>query len=254
MTAAAIIQARMGSSRLPGKVLRPIAGRPLLGYMLERVQRAALVDRIVVATTQSSADDPVERLCRDLGVATWRGSEDDVLDRMVLAARSATADEVIRLTADCPLIDPGLIDAVVRLRRAEDADYATNTLPPTFPDGLDVEVMTMAALETAAAEARLPSQREHVTPFLRDDPGRFRHANLAAPADFSHLRWTVDVAEDLAVVERLAELLAASGRGSGWLDALAAMTGEPELLRLNRHVTRNEGYARSLLKDSHDHA
>lgn len=249
MKSVALIQARLGSRRLPGKVLSPIAGRPLLAYMIERVRCAKRLDLMIVATSTARADDPVAALCHSLGVPVVRGSEDDVLDRMLQAARQAEADEVIRLTADCPLIDPALIDAVIDLRRAEAAEYASNSLPPTFPDGLDVEAMTRTAIETAAAEATLPSDREHVTPYIRNRPDRFRHANLTAPADFSHLRWTVDEAADLALVERIAGGLARGGGTTGWLDVLAEVTRYPDLLTLNRHISRNEGYSVSLAQD-----
>ena len=242
----AIIQARMSSSRLPGKVLMPIAGRPAIQLMCERVRRAGNVDAICVATSVDPGDDALAACVEQAGIAVHRGSLDDVLDRFVSAAREQGAEMVIRLTGDCPLIDADLIDQVAGLVHAG-CDYASNGDPPTFPDGLDVEAMTIAALESAAMEARLGSEREHVTLFIRNRPDRFRAACLASPVDLSALRWTVDYPDDLAQVRALAE---------GVADPVAA--DRFDFLRVHEALgpavnaghARNEGLAASLARDA----
>ena len=201
MTTIALIQARMRSSRLPGKVLRRLNGKPVLDWVIDRAALARRLDRIVLATSDDPADDILAAHARARGIAVERGSERDVLDRFAKAAAAQKADVVVRITADCPLIDPALIDAVIECRARSGADYASNIAPPTYPDGLDVEVFTAAALHRAATEATEPFDREHVTPYLRRDP--FTQANITHDEDLSGLRWTVDEAADLETVERL---------------------------------------------------
>lgn len=233
MTTVAIIQARMTSTRLPGKVLADLCGRPMLAHMLERVARARRLDAVWVATTTNAADDPVAQLCQALGVAVFRGSESDVLGRYAQTAAQAKADVVMRLTADCPMMDPALIDEAVQAFESGRYDYFSNAIRRSYPDGLDIEIFTRAALEEADAKSREPFQREHVTPYLRtgaytDVPtGNFRVGQMLAPADFGHLRWTVDAPEDLARVRRLVSELPAD---YGWMDAIALLTRRPELL------------------------
>ena len=229
----AIIQARMTSTRLPGKVLMDIAGRPALELMVSRVKRATLIDGIVVATTSNATDDPVIALCERLGVATFRGDEQDVLARFAAAAGVFGAETVVRLTGDCPIIDPAVIDDAVRLYRSGDWDYVGNGNRRTYPDGLDVEVFTRAALERAAREADHPFAREHVTPYLRGirpdiiPDGGFRRGDLVYAADFSHIRWTLDRQDDL---DRLRRLVPKLPDGFDWLTALSVATREPSLL------------------------
>lgn len=230
----AVIQARMTSTRLPGKVLAEIGGRPALQLMLERLSACRRLDRIVVATTVNATDDAVVALCRQLGVASFRGDETDVLSRMLAAADAQGAESIVRLTADCPIIDPAVVDEVVALFHAGDYDYASNARLRTYPDGLDVEVMRRAALARANVEARHPSLREHVTPYINGRRpewgcGRFRLGDLCFAADFSHVRWTLDRADDL---ERLRRLVARLPAGFGWMQALSAATREPSLLGL----------------------
>jgi spore coat polysaccharide biosynthesis protein SpsF len=201
----AIIQARMGSSRLPGKVLQDIAGQPMLARVIARARRAETLDGVAVATTSEPGDDPVEALCVALGVPVYRGSLYDVLDRFYQAARTFEAETVVRLTADCPLIDPGEIDHTVREFRAAGVDFAANRLPwgRTVPIGLDTEVCTYAALERAWTEAKEPYEREHVMPYLYDQEGRFRVLLVNSAPSCGHLRWTVDTPEDLALVRQV---------------------------------------------------
>jgi len=228
----AVIQARMGSSRLRGKVLMDLGGRPLLSAMLARVRRARRLDSIVVATTESPVDDPVCALCERLGIATFRGSENDVLARMFGAAREFGAGTVVRLTADCPMIDPCLIDEAVAMMASGRWDYVSNAMRRTYPDGLDVEVMSEAALAEANRCASHAYLREHVTPYInRNRPdlgcGEFRIGDLIFGADFGHLRWTVDTATDL---DRVRELVGMLPEGFTWLQALAEATKRPHLL------------------------
>jgi spore coat polysaccharide biosynthesis protein SpsF len=246
-SAVAILQARMGSSRLPGKVLAELGGRTMLERVIERAQASRRVARIVVATSRSSADDGIEAVCRASGIGVFRGSEDDVLDRYVAAARHLEADPIVRLTADCPLLDPGVIDRVIAEFERGGFDYVANINPPTYPDGLDVEVIAAAALERAGAEARLRSEREHVTLHIRNHPDRFRIANVESSRDLSALRWTVDEPEDLAFVRSIyAALPGADFR----LDAvLALLASQPELAASNARFARDEGLRRSLRED-----
>lgn len=232
---AAIVQARMGSTRLPGKVLMPAAGRPLLAHLLERLGRSRTVDRIVVATSVDQRDDPIVACCESLGVATFRGSENDVLDRYHGAAVSTGADLIVRVTADCPLVDPMIVDAMVQYAIDHDgeADLVTNRHPLTFPDGLDLDVIPSASLARAWREARTGLQREHVIPYFWD--AGLRVHNLEHPANlYLRHRWTLDYAEDYAVIRHLIEALCPSHAGSFTMDDLVRYAEQhPELARSN---------------------
>jgi spore coat polysaccharide biosynthesis protein SpsF len=237
MTVAAIVQARMTSTRLPGKVLMEAAGRAMLAHQIERVRRAGTVDLLCIATTTNAQDDPVAALAEAEGVAVFRGSEQDVLDRFTGAAESVGADIAVRLTGDCPLTDPALVDAVVTAFRAADppVDYATNSFPRTWPIGLDVEVASMAALRIANAEATDRYDREHVMPFLYRQPERFRVASVPAPEDLSGHRWTLDEPADFDLLRRILEALAAKP-GFGWRDVIDLLETHPEWNTLNASV------------------
>ena len=235
MRTVAIVQARTGSTRLPGKVLMPLLGEPVLLHVMRRMQRARTPDVVIVATTTAPGDDPIEALAHEHGWPYVRGSEDDLLDRYLLAARSEGADRVIRVTSDCPVIDPGLVDDVVAALEREAADYASNTLPPrTYPRGLDVEAFTMAALEQAGREDTDPATREHATPWLYRNPDRFRLVRVAGERDLSEHRWTLDTPEDYALLTRIYEGL--GDDAFGWLDVLALVEANPDWSELNRHV------------------
>lgn len=253
MTVLALIQARMSSSRLPGKVLADLGGRPMIGYMLERVRRARLVDRIAVVTSTDPTDDPLAETVRALGAQVHRGSLDDVLDRFGSAARALDGCVIVRLTGDCPLIDPAVIDAVIALRAQSGADYASNIAPPSFPDGLDVECFTCAVLERALVEAREPGMREHVTVWMRDPRIALKRANLEAIIDASHLRLTVDFADDLAVVREIVAAetreVAAGASPYDFFDLMRLLDKRRDLREANLHE-RNEGLARSLAADA----
>jgi len=245
----AIIQARMGSSRLPGKSLAQIEGRPMLWHVVQRVKRATLVDRVVVATSTAPADDAIEKMCRENGVPCYRGSENDVLDRFYHAALAEKAAQVVRITADCPLIDPEVIDQVVRRFQHGDLDYASNAMVRTYPDGLDTEICSFSALERAWHEASKDSEREHVTPYLRS--GKFRIANVENVAESSllHCRWTVDEREDLEFVR--AVYGAFRGRENFLMnDILHLVHDHPEVERLNSEIVSNRGYYKSLFQEA----
>lgn len=246
----AIIQARSTSSRLPGKVMKPILGEPMLARQIERVARARRIDRIVVATSVDESDDALAALCGRLGVACHRGSLDDVLARFHGAAETAGADTVVRLTGDCPLSDPAVIDAVVAHFLSSGADYASNVHPPTFPDGLDVEVMRFAALDAANASATLRSQREHVTPYIYGHPEAFTLSNLAHTSDLSHLRWTVDNPQDFELVSRIYGALYPAKPDFAMADVLALLERQPQLSAINADLKRNEGLAKSLADEA----
>jgi spore coat polysaccharide biosynthesis protein SpsF len=200
----AIVQARMGSSRLPGKVLADLGGAPMLARVIERARAAATISAVVVATTTDPADDALVPVAVAAGAAVYRGSTDDVLARYLGAARATAADVVVRLTADCPLLDPAVIDAVVEgLLTTPGCAYASNTHQRTFPRGLDVEAMLTSTLARLDELATSPAHREHVTAYLLDHPAAFTVMQLHADADHASLRWTVDTERDLAVVRRL---------------------------------------------------
>lgn len=238
MRIVAIIQARMNSSRLPGKVLQDLGGRPMLVRVAERVRRAKTIQSLMVATTLDASDDPLEALCHERGYAMYRGSQYDVLDRFYQAACLAEADVIVRLTADCPLLDPDLIDQTVQLFLQSGADFAANRLPPpwkrTFPIGLDVEVCSFTALERAWNHAELLFEREHVMPYLYDEEGRFKVAVLDNDVDYGSLRWTVDTPQDLELVRVLVSRFADDH--FTWKDVLALVQREPELMQINAEV------------------
>lgn len=235
----AIIQARMGASRLPGKVLLDIAGKPMLAWVIARVRLAKRVDEIVVATTTDAADDAIATFCLSSGIAVFRGSAFDVLDRYYQAAMHFNANIIVRLTADCPLLDPALIDAVIEELQDKELDFATNRLPPpwkrTFPIGLDVEVCRLSAFERAWKESSNPFEREHVMPYLYDVDGRFKISVLDADGDYGNQRWTVDTPEDLALIRKVYEHFRDIEVFS-WKDVLRYFARHPELEKMNAGV------------------
>ena len=242
----AIIQARMGSTRLPGQSLEVIEARPLLLHVVDRARAATLIDDVWIATTTQPEDDRIAETADSNGVAVYRGSVEDVLDRYVGAARAAAADTVVRLTADDPLKDPQIIDKVVRaLIEGSHVDYASNTLEPTYPEGLDVEVFARHTLERASREAALPSEREHVTPYIWKHPEIFRLVSIKDDIDRSHMRWTVDYPADLEFVRAVyGELYHGEVFSSGAV--LELLARHPGLMGVVEPHERNEGYRRSV--------
>ncbi len=249
----AVIQARVGSTRLPGKALLDLGGRPMISRVIDRAMAIPRVDQVVLATTERPEDDALADLAGRTGVPCVRGSVDDVLDRFHTAWRAHPAEAIARVTADCPLLDPEVSGRVVAeyLDNAGAADYASNVEPPSFPDGLDTEVFSAAALERAWREATRPSDREHVTPFLRRPESRFRRRNVLCAEDLSVHRWTVDEPRDLDFARAVYAALDPTGRRIfGMNDVLALLRERPELADVNAGIARNEGYARSRRLDA----
>jgi spore coat polysaccharide biosynthesis protein SpsF len=244
----AIIQARMSSSRLPGKVLAPLLGLPMIVFMARRVKCARLVDEVVVATSTDSSDDPLASSLSEHGIPCVRGNLQDVLDRFRTAARLFAATQVVRLTGDCPLMDAELVDRALTLLTDSDAHYVSNISPPTYPDGLDVEAFTIATLENAWRHAKLPSEREHVTLFMRAGHDHIRTLGWSALADLSSLRWTVDHADDLDHVRRLLEIAAIKSETAFDRFDLYRIIEREHLGSGAKHL-RNEGLEASLAKD-----
>ena len=233
----AIIQARMGSTRLPGKVLQDLAGEPMLARVVNRTGRAKTIQEVVIATTTNVLDDVIVELCKARDWSWFRGSEEDVLDRYYQAAKKYQADLIVRITSDCPLIEPEIVDQVVQefLERWPELDYATNTWPQrTFPQGLDTEVMSRDALDRAWHEDRNPTWREHVTPYIYRNPDRFRIHNVLSQVDYSAMRWTVDTTEDLTFVRQIYDYF--DHDGFSWHEVLKALEEHPEWLEINRHI------------------
>lgn len=227
----AVLQARMSSTRLPGKVLMPLAGAPMIVRQMERVERARAIDRLVVATSIEPADDAIAEVARREGIEVHRGPLDDVLARFVGALDRYPADHVVRLTADCPLADPEVIAAAIDLHLRSGADYTSNR-PPThaYPKGLDVEVITAPALRRAAAEATTPDEHEHVTWGVWNHPERYGIAWLSSPnADDGDIRWTVDRPDDYAFVATVYDALYADNHAFTTADVRAFLSGRPDL-------------------------
>lgn len=237
-----VVQARMTSSRLPGKILREVLGKPLLEYQIERLKRVARAAAVVIATTVNAADEPVEKLGKRLAVPCFRGSENDVLSRYYFAAREHAADSVVRVTSDCPLIDPAVIDQVIALYQDNYPRYAyaSNIGTRTYPRGMDTEVFSFAALAAAQAEATLAGDREHVTPFIRRDGERFPAVNLSYGRDASGYRWTVDTAEDFLLIKTILTTVYADKPSFTLEDCLDLLAANPEWSAINEHVRQKE--------------
>ena len=244
----AIVQARMGSRRFPGKTLADLMGRPMLARVVDRVRQARTVNRVVVATSTGAADDPIAEFCRSEQIACFRGSEDDVLDRFYGAATEHDSDVVVRITADCPLIDPEVMERVIERFRCGDCDYVTNALRYTYPDGLDTEVFSRAALEQAWREAKKPSEREHVTPYLR--AGKFRVANVESDVPLGKSqRWTVDHPADLEFVRGVYSAFGGKTDFS-YQEVMQLLKERPELAATQTEAITNEGYYSSLYQQA----
>jgi spore coat polysaccharide biosynthesis protein SpsF (cytidylyltransferase family) len=244
----AIIQARLGSTRLPGKVLLDLEGRTVLEHVVRRVKSSKHVDDVIVATTINMDDLEIVKLCTNLGIRVYCGSEDDVLDRYYQTARRFKADHIVRITSDCPLIDPVVIDEVIKLHFLDEADYSTNTIKETYPDGEDVEVFTFEALKQTWKNANLASEREHVTPYLRKNPA-FKIASLESKKDLSNKRWTLDNPEDYEFIKLIYKNLYNKNQLFGMEEILKFIDRNPEVEMINKSITRNEGYLKSLKED-----
>ena len=239
MKVVALVQARMGSTRLPNKVMKPIGGTPMIEHLLSRLFRAKELDQIVIATSVDIRNRPLVEHVRKLGYACEQGSENDVLDRFVQAARAHHADVVVRITGDCPLVDPELVDEAIRRFKAAGVDYFNNITPPTYPDGLDIEVCTFKALEQASRETNKPFDCEHVTPYLRES-GKFSTAAMQHCQDLSALRWTVDEPADFDVIEKVFQHFQPRTDFT-WVEVLDLQRRRPDIFNINQHIIRNEG-------------
>lgn len=237
----AIVQARMGSTRLPGKVMCDLLGKPMIVHEIERILRSKRIDSVVIATTNLSADNVIVQLCKDQGWYWYRGDEQDVLDRFYRAAKAFGADIIVRLTADCPLIDPSVIDLVIGefCQNYPRTDYASNVFPErTFPRGLDTEVVTMDALERSWRNEIDPALREHVTQHIVKNSGNFRISCVTNDRDFSEMRWTVDTPEDFRFVR---EVYSHFGHNNfSWSDVLDLISKKPELSMINQNIRQKE--------------
>lgn len=229
----------MTSSRLPGKVLEPILGIPMIGRQIERLRRSSLLDGLVVATSIDPSDDPLVEYLASLQVPVVRGSLDDVLERFISVIDCYSPDEVVRLTADCPLASPAVVDQVISAFVTSHADYVSNTLEASYPDGVDVEVVRSSALRWVAENSNDPHEHEHVTLGVYRRPERFRCLNVAGPTDLSALRWTVDTPEDLAFVRSVYSELHPSNPGFDIEDVLMFLAARPELSRTSTDAARN---------------
>lgn len=248
----AIIQARMGSSRLPKKTMAEICGKPLIQRILDRLEYCNTINELIIATTTDVADKVILEYAKQNGFLAFAGSVDDVLDRFYQSAKEINADIIVRITADDPFKDPKVIDMIVnQLLSNPILDYVSNTIEPTFPEGIDVEVFTFQSLEIAWQESNLPSEREHVTPFIWNRPNRFNLLNVRNNEDLSHLRWTIDYEDDLRFAREI-YLRLGSDQIFFMQDILALLREEPELLDINQRFERNLGYKKSLEQEGHD--
>jgi spore coat polysaccharide biosynthesis protein SpsF len=250
---AAIIQARMGSERLPGKVLMDLAGRPVLWHIITRLQRASLLDRICVATTIENEDDSIEDACKMWDIPVYRGSREDVLSRYYECAKSIGMhgdmnDYIVRITADCPFVDPGIVDVLIEHAVHGQYDYVSNVDPPTFPDGLDVEVVRFNVLETTVNDARLRSEREHVTPYIRKSKA-FSKFNYALNPALPNIRLTLDTRDDYHMIKLIYDALYVDGKIILLKDILKLFESRSDIFAINAQNTRNEGYEKSLRRD-----
>lgn len=242
MKIAAIVQARMTSTRLPGKVLKEVLHKPLLSYQLERLRRVRNVDEIIIATTVNETDQPIVDWCQRESVPVYRGSEEDVLSRYYEAAAHYQADAVVRITSDCPLIDPHVVERIVRfyLDHEQEIDYVSNTLERSYPRGMDTEVFSFQVLKQAYREGLMPADREHVTPYIYRNPEKFRLASLTSEQDLSFHRWTVDTPEDFELVRRLLETLYPQNPEFTMSDALFLLERNPGWVQINSMVEQKQ--------------
>ncbi|MDQ0161934.1 cytidylyltransferase domain-containing protein [Aeribacillus alveayuensis] len=242
MKVAAIIQARMGSTRLQGKILKKVLDKTLLEYQIERVKRAKSIDEIIIATTTKESDDQIVQLCQQLSIPYYRGSEEDVLSRYFEAATQFNADVIVRLTSDCPIIDPNVIDKVVThyLENKDRYDYVSNTLTRTYPRGLDTEVMSYKVLKRAHEEAKETAYREHVTAYIYHHPDQFRLCNVSNEMDESRHRWTVDTEEDFLLIQNILETLYPINPLFTLEDVIRILRDKPEWAEINAHIEQKK--------------
>lgn len=241
-----IVQARMSSTRLPGKVLLPINGKPMLAIQLTRLLQASTADKVVVATSSETSDTPIETLCQQLQVACYRGDLNDVLARYYHCAKAFNFTHIVRICGDCPLIDPSLVDEIITAHLNSKADYTSNCVKRCFPDGQDIEVFSFAALETAFHNAKKPSEREHVTPFIRDSQ-LFSLHDFTIDHNYSAFRTSVDHPQDFDVISAIYTHF--NEQPFGYKEIAHYLTTHPKVNALNADIELNEGYKLSLQQD-----
>jgi len=242
MKTVAIVEARMTSTRLPGKIILPILGKPMLELLIERLKRAKLLDQIVVATTRNASDDVVEKLTEHLGVGCFRGSEDDVLDRVLCAAHANEADVIVEITGDCPLIDPAVLDLVIQTYYKKSVDYVSNSLKRTYPIGLDNKVFSTAVLDKVARYTHDPVDHEHVSLYIYEHPEIFSLFNVESdlPEKYWGIRLTVDTQEDFRLIVAIYELLYPQNPAFGLWDIMNLLEERKDLLNLNRKIQQKK--------------
>jgi len=238
----------MGSSRLPGKVMKKLDKQhTVLDYVINQLSFSKLIDKKIIATTELEQDDVIEQAAKNLGLEFFRGSSDDVLDRYYKCAKKFNIDNILRITSDCPLIDPDIVDKVIEKYQSKEFDYVSNTLIRTFPVGTDVEIFPFKILEKAWQNADLPSEREHVTPYIRNKKFNCKLENLENEKKLGYLRWTLDRIEDFELIKKIVKKI--SKRPILMNDVLDLFSDEPELIKINAHISQNEGMLKSLKKD-----
>lgn len=242
-----IVQARNSSSRLPGKVLKPILGKPMILHELERLQHSKRIDKIVLATSQDESDNGLAKIVVDNGFEAYRGSLDDVLDRYYQCAKQYQSEHVVRITGDCPVIDWRIVDAIIGVHLTEGNDYTATS--EEYPDGLDTEIVRFSSLEQAWKAARMSSEREHVTLYIRNHADQFRCGQMACQQNLSQMRWTVDEPQDFEFIRQVYEELYGQNNDFSMQDILQLLKRNPELLAINQGIQRNEGLLKSLEED-----
>ena len=245
----AILQARMGSSRLPNKVLRKIKGKTLLELYINRVKQSRLIDKIVIATTTRSGDDAIKEIASKLGIECFRGSENDLLDRYYQCAKKYHADVVVRFTPDDPFVDYQVVDKAVQIFKDNQVDFVTNHFHPTYPEGLDIEIYSIDALEKSWKEAKLLSEREHVFPYIQNHQDQFKIINFEQDEDYSHLRWTIDYECDYEMTKAIYDYLYEKKPLFLQKDILELLENLPEISEINAHIERKEGVNRTKAND-----
>ena len=239
-----MIQARVGSNRFPGKVLKTIEGKPMIWHVINRAKKVSRVQQIVLITTEKEEDNELEEIAKEHKILFFRGDENDVLNRHYQCASIYKADHIIRVTGDCPLIDPVIVNNILDFYLENNYDYVSNTINPTFPDGLDTEIFSFNALKNSNENAIFPSEREHVTPFITNNTTKFKTYNFKNKNNLSFLRWTVDVESDLEFIRKIYEKMKPDYIFST-NQVLDIIKQFPELVQINKGIQRNEGWKSS---------
>lgn len=244
-----IVQARMSSTRLPGKVLLDLSGKPVVAQVFNQLSYSKLLNNIILATTIDPSDDLLEEWAINNSIKYFRGSLENVLERFYETAKMYNADAIVRITADCPLIDPELIDICIEKFSVGNYDYYSNTNPPTFPDGLDCEIFKFSALKDAYRNAQMKSEIEHVTPYMRNHPEKYKIGNYISEINYENYRWTLDNKEDYVFIIEVYKALFKTGSFIKWHDVIDLLDANRDLVNINLHISRNEGFTKSLNED-----